>query len=123
MIKDQNIREWVIRALTDRKTQLQGVKKEMLVPSQKKIQPRVNIASAVALGRLEICPLQMLFRCFTATGPRAGNESARSSPAFETKAFKGHRMVPVNVDVSNFKELYLVVTDGGDGDGEDHGLV
>ena len=28
LIKDQNIREWVIRALTDRKTQLQGVKKK-----------------------------------------------------------------------------------------------
>ena len=43
-------------------------------------------------------------------------------PAFETKAFKGHRMVPVNVDVSNLKSISLVVTDGGDGDGEDHGV-
>ena len=64
----------------------------------------------------------MLFRCFTATGPRAETKAPEAPPAFETKAFKGHRMVPVNVDVSNFKELYLVVTDGGDGDGEDHGV-
>ena len=123
LIKDQNIREWVIRALTDRKTQLQGVKKEMLVPGLKDPNPRVNIASAVALGRLgDLSAANALLDVSQPPGQEQETKAPEAPPAFETKAFKGHRMVPVNVDVSNFKELYLVVTDGGDGDGEDHGV-
>ena len=122
LIADKDIREWAIRALTDRKTQLKGVTKEMLVPGLSDSNPRVNIASAVALGRLgDVSAANDLLKVSHPPGDEPIAKAPEAPPAFKTKAFKGHKTTAVNVNVSEFKELFLTVTDGGDGDGEDHG--
>ena len=122
LIADKDIREWAIRALTDRKTQLKGVTKEMLVPGLSDSNPRVNIASAVALGRLgDVSAANELLKVAHPPGDEPIAKAPEAPPAFKTKAFKGHKTTAVNVNVSEFKELFLTVTDGGDGDGEDHG--
>ena len=121
LIKDKSIREWVIRALTDRKTQLTGVKKEMLIPGLSDPNPRVKVAAAVSLGRLgDKSAANELLAVSKPPGIESKAESPEAPPAFQTKAFKGYKTIPVSVDISDFKEIYLTVTDGGDGDGEDH---
>ncbi|NCG55353.1 MAG: heme-binding protein, partial [Proteobacteria bacterium] len=49
---DAAIAEWALRAMADRKTQLEGVNKEMLITGLSDKNPRVRVAAAVALGRL-----------------------------------------------------------------------
>ena len=52
LIKQADTREWVLRALTDRKTELAGVPGELIAKSLTDENPRVRAAAAVALGRL-----------------------------------------------------------------------
>ena len=49
---DATLREHVLRALTDRKTQLEGVPLELFVNSLKDANPRVRAAALIGLGRL-----------------------------------------------------------------------
>ncbi|MED5417752.1 MAG: heme-binding protein, partial [Verrucomicrobiota bacterium] len=49
---DPAVREWALRALTDRRTQLAGVSKDLFVSALKDKNPRVQLAGAVSLGRL-----------------------------------------------------------------------
>jgi putative heme-binding domain-containing protein len=51
-VQDPAIREWAVRALCDRTSQLGNVKKESLIGSLQDKNPRVQVAAAVALGRL-----------------------------------------------------------------------
>ena len=119
---DQTISEWVLRAIADRKTQLEGVNKEMLIPGLSDKNPRVRVAAAVALGRLgDKSAAGSLLSVANPPGEEKPIQAPANPPAFQTKAFKGLKTYPVDVDVSKFKQIYLAVTDGGDGDGEDHG--
>ena len=119
---DQAIAEWVLRAMADRKTQLEGVNKEMLIPGLSDKNPRVRVAAAVALGRLgDKSAANSLLSVANPPGEEKPIQAPSAPPAFQTKAFKGLKTYPVDVDVSGFKQIYLTVTDGGDGDGEDHG--
>ena len=49
---DPAVREWALRSLTDRKTQLAKVPSDPLLAGLKDASPRVQAAAAVALGRL-----------------------------------------------------------------------
>lgn len=119
---DQAIAEWVLRAMADRKTQLEGVNKEMLIPGLSDKNPRIRVAAAVALGRLgDKSAANSLLSVANPPGEEKPIQAPSAPPAFQTKAFKGLKTYPVDVDVSGFKQIYLTVTDGGDGDGEDHG--
>ncbi len=119
---DKTVTEWALRAIADRKTQLEGVKKEMLIPALSDNNPRVRVAAAVALGRLgDESAADNLLSIANPPGEEKPTQAPVTPPAFQTKAFKGLKTFPVEVDVTGFKQIYLTVTDGGDGDGEDHG--
>ena len=119
---DKTITEWALRAITDRKTQLDGVDKETLIPGLSDNNPRVRVAAAVALGRLgDKSAADNLLSIANPPGEEKPTQAPAAPPAFQTKAFKGLKTHPVEVDVTGFKQIYLTVTDGGDGDGEDHG--
>ena len=49
---DDAVREWALRAIADRKTQLEGAPLEAFVKALGDKNPRVQVAAAVALGRL-----------------------------------------------------------------------
>jgi hypothetical protein len=49
---DPMVREWALRAMTDRKSQLAGVTKKLHVAALQAPNPRVQVAAAVGLGRL-----------------------------------------------------------------------
>ena len=119
---DATIREWALRALADRKSQLAGVATDLFTAALKDENPRVRIAAAVGLGRLgQKSAAADLLAIANPPGKEHPVAAPAQPPAFQSKAFKGHKTRPVEVDVSKFKELYLVVNDAGDGDGEDHG--
>lgn len=119
---DKTITEWALRAIADRKTQLEGVTKGMLIPALSDNNPRVSVAAAVALGRLgDKSAADNLLSIAKPPGAEKPTQAPAAPPAFQTKAFKGLKTLPVEVDVTGFKQIYLTVTDGGDGDGEDHG--
>ena len=119
---DKTITEWALRAIADRKTQLEGVTKGMLIPALSDNNPRVRVAAAVALGRLgDKSAADNLLSIAKPPGAEKPTQAPAAPPAFQTKAFKGLKTLPVEVDVTGFNQIYLTVTDGGDGDGEDHG--
>ncbi|MED5586920.1 MAG: NPCBM/NEW2 domain-containing protein [Verrucomicrobiota bacterium] len=127
---DPAVKEWALRALADRKSQLEGVSTSLFTTALKDDNPRVRVAAAVGLGRLGNYPFARgcfddaaaaLLSVATPPGKEQPIAAPAASPAFQTKAFKGHKTHSVDVDVKTFKELYLVVNNAGDGDGEDHG--
>ena len=120
---DPAVREWAIRALADRKTQLGGLTKDLFITALRDKNPRVQVAAAVALGRLgdKSAAADLLAIAKLPGVEKEEAVAAPKPPAFQTKAVKGHKTHKVDVDVSKWKKLYLVVNDGGDGDGEDHG--
>lgn len=117
---DPTVKEWALRAMTDRKSQLAGVTKEMFVAALKDKNPRVQVAAAVGLGRLgDKSAAQALLAI---ANPPGGGEVAANAkpPAFQSKTIGTKGSVKIEVDVSKFKELYLIVADGGNGTGNDH---
>ncbi|MEZ5301246.1 MAG: NPCBM/NEW2 domain-containing protein, partial [Verrucomicrobiales bacterium] len=119
---DKAVREWAIRALTDRKTQLAGLNKDLFVAALKDENPRVQVAAAVALGRLGDATAADALLAVANPPGSAGGEAPEddNAPAFATEPFSGYDTVPVEVDVTGWDEMFLTVTDGGDGSGEDH---
>lgn len=49
---DPAVQEWSLRAMTDRKTQLDGLAKEPFVAALQSKSPRIQVAAAASLGRL-----------------------------------------------------------------------
>ena len=117
---DPEVREWVLRSLTDRKSQMEGVGKKILVEALKDANPRVQVAAAVGLGRLGDPSVAKDLLAAATTGKGGEPAVAPGPPAFESKVIDKNGSVSIDVDVSKFKELYLVVTDGGNGTSTDH---
>lgn len=117
---DPVVREWALRAMTDRKSQLAGVPKDLFVAALKDADPRVRVAAAVGLGRLgDKSAAQALLAIANPPGDE-GPVEAPKPPAFQSKTIGKRDSVKIDVDVSKFKELYLIVADGGNGTGNDH---
>lgn len=119
LVADAAVREWALRALTDRKSQLKGVTKEAFVAGLKDPNPRVRVAAAVGLGRLGDRSAASALLAVTNVSGQAPTEAPKP-PAFQSKVLSKDETVDIDVDVSDFTQLYLVVTDGGNGTGNDH---
>ncbi|MDP7655963.1 MAG: NPCBM/NEW2 domain-containing protein, partial [Roseibacillus sp.] len=118
---DPAVREWALRALTDRKTQLAGVSKDLFVSALKDKNPRVQLAAAVSLGRLgDVSAAKDLLAATVASSSEESALEAPKPPVFQSKIISKKETVTIDVDVSRFKELYLMVADGGNGTSTDH---
>ena len=129
LVDDSAVAEHALRALGDRKTQVNGIPQAPFTKALKSKDPRVQVAAAIALGRL-------------------GDKSAASAllsvsnpptvdplPALEvtpkqdhgpqdvhqSSLIDGNKVHAFDIDVSGWKELYLTIGHGGNGDGNDHG--
>jgi len=129
LVDDPAVAEHALRALGDRKTQVNGIPQAPFTKALKSKDPRVQVAAAIALGRL-------------------GDKSAASAllsvsnpptvdplPALEvtpkqdhgpqdvhqSSLIDGNKVHAFDLDVSGWKELYLTIGHGGNGDGNDHG--
>ena len=122
---DESIREWVVRSMADRRTKLAGAKVGFFEKGLLDGNPRVQVAAAIALGRLgDASAAEALF---TLADPPEGTYQPEAEaatvapPAFMSKKLKPHQpAAKINVDVKGWKELHLVVTEGGDGNDHDH---
>lgn len=119
LVGDAKVREWALRALTDRQSQLKGVTKDVFLAGLKDANPRVQIAAAVGLGRLGDLSAAPALLAVTNT-PGSRQASAPNPPVFQSKVISKNETVEIDVDVSDFTQLYLIVTDGGNGTGNDH---
>ncbi|MBT4666964.1 MAG: hypothetical protein HOB63_10670, partial [Opitutae bacterium] len=129
LVDDPVVTEHALRALGDRKTQLDGIPQAPFTKALKSKDPRVQVAAAVALGRLgdksaasallsvsnppEIDPLPSL-----AGVPK---QDAGPQDVHQSSLIDGSKVHTFDVDVSGWKELYLTIGHGGNGDGNDHG--
>ena len=129
LVEDPTVAEHALRALADRKTELKGVPLKVFTDALKNLNPRVQVAAAVGLGRLgdqkaakdllavsnppSIDPLPSI------DSVPPGNEpdgEVKQSPIVEGKSV--HEF---DLDVSGWNELHLTLGDGGNGTGSDHG--
>ena len=129
LVKDPAVAEHALRALADRKTQLDGIPQAPFAKALKNGNPRVQVAAAVALGRLgdksaakallnvsnppKVDPLPSLD---PPSAEKSGNATLHQSPVVEGKGI--HKF---DIDISGWKELHLTLGDGGNGTGSDHG--
>jgi len=129
LVDDPAVAEHALRALADRKTEMDGVPQAPFAKALKNKNPRVQVAAAIALGRLGdksaakallgvsnppvIDPLPGFQ---PPSEEKNGNDSVHQSPIIERTIV--HKF---DLDVSGWKELYLTLGDGGNGTGSDHG--
>ena len=130
LIEDPDVAEHALRALADRKTQLSGIPLEPFVQALKDSNPRVQVAAAVALGRLgEKAAARALL---AVSNPPTVDPLPRAEPPKDemgeraetfTKApsSKGKGFICLTPDLTGWKELHLTLGDGGNGNGSDHG--
>ena len=129
LIDDPAVAEHALRALADRKTELDDISQAPFTKALKNKDPRVQVAAAVALGRIgdksaakallavsnppQVDPLPGFQ---PPPDEKGGDGSVHQSPTIELASV--HKF---DIDISGWKELYLTLGDGGNGTGSDHG--
>lgn len=129
LVDDPAVAEHALRALADRRTQVEGIPQAPFANALKSTNPRIQVAAAVALGRLgdksaakallavSSPPVTDPLPVFQAPGPvDSASHGVHQSPLIDGN--KTHRF---DVDISGWREFYLTIGDGGNGDGNDHG--
>jgi putative heme-binding domain-containing protein len=123
------IREWALRALADRIPQNENLDiKPFLTALKGSSAPRVQVAAAVALGRIGnkkaaqdlIAAVDFSPKNLIEKAAPAVKEESKKAPAYTSKTIKGADLVKVDLNISKWKELNLAVLDGGNGNGNDH---
>ncbi len=123
--RDPSIREFALRAITDRKSGLRGAPVGIFHRGLEDPDPRVKVAAAVGLGRLGN-PEAAVSLLAAANPPGADPfevepEEGEAGPAFTSDEVRGTDVAQVDVDITGFTEMYLAIADAGDGTGHDHG--
>ena len=125
LLNDPAVAEQAIRALADRKSQLNGLSKSPFVKALNSKNPRVQVAAAIALGRLGDKSAAMdLLKVSNppVADPLPSEEStAKESSSLQSPIIEGASTHKFDVDISSWKELHLTLGDGGNGTGSDHG--
>jgi putative heme-binding domain-containing protein len=118
---DTAMTEFALRAAADRLKQNTDLP---LAPFEKALassNPRVQAAAAVALGR--IGKKEAAKALLSAAIPPAAKQSpaaAPKPPLFESEMISGTQTAEIEISLLGVNNLYLVVEDGGNGDGGDH---
>lgn len=121
LASDSSVQEWALRAATDRKTQLAGVTKDEFVNGLTSSDPRVQVASAVSLGRLgDASAADALLAVANPPLKPAEEKITIEPPVFRSKVIKKDQTQDIDIDLEGFHTLHMYTTDGGDGNGLDH---
>ena len=121
LTKDEAVSEFALRALTDRLTELDGVPLDPFLDALKSGNPRTKAAAAVSLGRLgKMEAAEALLAVANPPGLPKGTVSAPKPPLFESGKITGNQTAYIDVSLLGVNNLYLVVEEGGDGNGGDH---
>ena len=127
LAEDAAVREWALRAIADIKAQNGGLASSIFTKYLKDPNPRVQVATTVALGRINkadatdaiLANIQM--DKSTEFFQELPAPEKKVDPVFTSKLIKKNQHVVIDQDITGFKELVLVVLEGGDGSGHDHG--
>ena len=121
LTKDEAIREFALRALTDSLTELDGITIDPFIDALKNGSPRIQAAAAVSLGRLgKKEAAGALLAAAIPPGLPKGVTSAPKPPLFESGNITGNQTATIDVKLDGVNNLYLVVDEGGNGNGGDH---
>ena len=129
--EEDDVREFALRALADRKSEIEGVPAKPFIKALSDSNPRVQVAALVGLARLgnKDAGEKMLSLTVPQKKEEAKMADPKPKPRRNRKGFKsgvvntstpGHA-IDIDVDISGAKTLFLVVTDGGNGSACDHG--
>jgi len=121
LAKDGTMKEFALRALTDRLTQLENVPLEPVLEALGSEDARVRAVAAVSLGRLG--KPEAAEALLAVAQPPAATVAERAEPQpplFASGTISGKQTVDIDLDLTGINNLYLVVEDGGNGNGGDH---
>ncbi len=129
LVDDPAVAEHALRALADRKTEMDEVLQAPFVKALKNKNPRVQVAAAIALGRLgDKSAAKALLGVSNppVIDPLPGfqpspEEKSKNDSVHQSPIIEGSSVHKFDLDVSGWKELYLTLGDGGNGTGSDHG--
>ncbi len=121
LVSDETLKEFAIRALTDRLTQLDGLSPEPFTKALQDENPRVQAVAAVSLGRLgDKKAAEALLAISNPTATTPAPVAAPKPPLFESGIISGTESVDIDISLLGTNNLYFVVEDGGNGEGGDH---
>ncbi|MBT5691210.1 MAG: hypothetical protein HOI65_08875 [Opitutae bacterium] len=129
LVDDPAVAEHALRALGDRKTQLDGISLAPFTKALKSNDPRVQVAAAVALGRLgdkSAAPALLSVSNPPTVDPLpalkpASKENTGPQDIHQSPVIDGNKVHAFDIDIAGWKQLYLTIGHGGNGDGNDHG--
>lgn len=119
--KDDALSEFALRALTDRLSQLDGLSVEPFSEALADKDPRVQAVAAVSLGRLG--KKEAADALLARSNPPDSETPVATKPMpplFKSGKISGTESVGIDISLAGISNLYLVVEDGGNGDGGDH---
>ncbi len=129
LANDPTVAEHAIRTLADRKTQLKKVPVALFTNALKNMNPRIQVAAAVGLGR--IGDTKAAEALLAVANPPIVDPLPALSPVMEEdvsdKTFHQSAIIEktavhtFDIDITGWKELHLTLGDGGNGTGSDHG--
>jgi putative heme-binding domain-containing protein len=120
--QDASIREHALRAITDRTSQLDGVSPDAFVAALNDDNPRVQVAAAVALGRLgNASAASSLLAVTPVPDVSPSKAKVKSYEGYRSGIVEGSAVRTVDFNVRKLKNLYLLIGDGENGNGKDHG--
>ncbi len=118
---DSALTEFALRAAADRIKQNAELPLEPFEKALASSNPRVQAAAAVALGRMgkkSAAKALLTVAIPPVTKPAAA--TAPKAPLFESQKISGIQTADIEISLLGINNLYLVVEDGGDGNGGDH---
>lgn len=118
---DPAMTEFALRAAADRLKQNADLPLEPFEKALAGSNPRVQAAAAVALGR--IGKKEAAKALLAAAIPPTAKQSpaaAPKPPLFESKLISGNETAEIEISLVGVNNLYLVVEEGGNGNGGDH---
>ena len=112
---DPMLREHAIRAMADRLTTAKKLDLQILATALNDSEPRVQVAAAVALGRTgNPNAAQLLLTKATPPKKKEAKEDDDDEANGKIIEITGNQTVKIDVDISTYKELYLIVEGGAD---------
>jgi putative heme-binding domain-containing protein len=118
---DSALKEFALRAAADRLKQNADLP---LAPFEKALansNPRVQAAAAVALGRIGRKEAgKALLAVAIPPAAKQAPAAAPKPPLFESQMISGNQTAEIEIGLVGINNLYLVVEEGGNGNGGDH---
>ncbi|MGJ8655377.1 MAG: DUF7133 domain-containing protein [Akkermansiaceae bacterium] len=110
---DASIKEQCIRAMADRLKTAKQADLNLIKTALNDPEPRVQVAAAVALGRVGD-PSAVSLLIEKAVPPTVKVELSDNEADGKSIEITGNQTVDIEVDISTYKELYLIVEGGAD---------